>query len=143
VTDAKGTIGTPPNTIAPGKRPLTSMTPTILSREGRVKLVTGTPGSRGIPHTVLLILLNVFEFGMPLRMAIDAPRLSHQWFPDQITFEEPENYPDLMASLKAMGHAVVRTGPRPQGDAHTILVVEPNRYIGAADRRLNGKASGY
>jgi gamma-glutamyltranspeptidase/glutathione hydrolase len=131
------------NTIAPGKRPLSSQTPTIVAQNGRVKLITGSPGSQAIPHTVLCIMLNVFEFKMSLEEAVAAPRLSHQWFPDQITFEEPERYPDTMEALKAMGHTIVRTGPLPQGDAHTILVLQPHHYLGVADWRINGKAAGY
>jgi gamma-glutamyltranspeptidase/glutathione hydrolase len=143
VTDTKGGIGTPPNTIAPGKRPLSSQTPTIVAEAGRVRLVTGSPGSRAIPHTVLAILINVLDFEMPLQEAVEASRMSQEWFPDQITFERTEQHSGLVTSLKELGHAVVRTGPLPQGDAHTILVVAPNRYVGVADHRISGKASGY
>ena len=143
VTDAKGTIGTLPNTIAPGKRPLSSQTPTIVAKDGRVKLIIGSPGSQGIPHTILCILVSMFDFNIPIEAAVEAPRLSHQWLPDQITFEAPEKYPETMKALAELGHTIVRSGPLPQGDAHTILVVEPNTYIGVADRRINGKASGY
>ena len=141
VTDTEGAIGTPPNTIAPGKRMVSSMTPTIVARDGHVKLVTGSPGTRAIPNTLLCILVSLFDFGMPARAAVDSPRFSHEWFPDQISFETPELYPELVASLNEMGHAVVRTGPRPQGDAHTIWVVAPNHFIGVADGRRNGKAA--
>jgi gamma-glutamyltranspeptidase / glutathione hydrolase len=141
VTDIGGTIGTSPNTIAPGKRMVSSMTPTIVAENGRVKLVTGSPGTRAIPNTLLCILVNLFDFGMLAREAIEAPRFSHEWFPDQISFETPELYPDLVTSLNEMGHALVRTGPRPQGDAHSIGVVGPNHYVGVADGRRNGKAA--
>ncbi|MCX5643867.1 MAG: gamma-glutamyltransferase [Phycisphaerae bacterium] len=141
VTDINGTIGTPANTIAPGKRMVSSMTPTIVARDGRVKLVTGSPGTRAIPNTLLCILVSLFDFGMPARAAIEASRFSHEWFPDQISFETPELYPDLVTSLNEMGHAIVRTGPRPQGDAHSIWVVGPNHYVGVADGRRNGKAA--
>jgi gamma-glutamyltranspeptidase/glutathione hydrolase len=141
VTNAEGTIGTPPNTIAPGKRMVSSMTPTIVAENGAVKLVTGTPGTRAIPNTLLCILVNLFDFGMPVRAAIDAPRFSHEWFPDHISFETPERYPELVTSLNEMGHAVVRTGPRPQGDAHTIGVAGRRHYVGVADMRRNGKAA--
>jgi gamma-glutamyltranspeptidase/glutathione hydrolase len=141
LTDTKGTIGTAPNTIAGGKRMVSSMTPTIVAQEGRVKLVTGSPGTRAIPNTMLCLLVNLFDFEMPAPTAIEAPRFSHEWFPDQISFEAPELYPELVRSLNEMGHTVVRTGPRPQGDAHTIWVIKPNHYIGVADRRRNNKAS--
>ena len=142
-TDTKGTIGTAPNTIAPGKRPLSSMTPTIVARDGRVRLVTGSPGSRAIPHTILNVLVSVIDFNVPLRTAIETDRFSHQWFPDHISLENLERHPELVNGLTELGHTVVRFGPLPQGDAHTIWVREPNRYIGVADRRINGRASGY
>jgi gamma-glutamyltranspeptidase/glutathione hydrolase len=142
-TDAKGAIGTPPNTIAPGKRPLSSQTPTIVARDGRVKLITGSPGSRAIPHTILGIIVSTIDFDMPVEAAVAWPRISHQWFPDHITLENPECYPDLCKALKNLGHTIVRHGPLPQGDAHTIWVIRSNRYVGVADRRFNGRATGY
>jgi gamma-glutamyltranspeptidase / glutathione hydrolase len=141
VTDVNGVVGTPPNTIAPGKRPVSSMTPTIVAQNGRVKLVTGSPGTRAIPNTILCIMVNLIDFGMPLQRAIEAPRLSQEWFPDQISCETPEFYPWIAAALHDMGHTIVRTGPRPQGDAHTIWVIKPNDYIGVADGRRNQNAS--
>jgi gamma-glutamyltranspeptidase/glutathione hydrolase len=129
------------NTIAPGKRMLSSQTPTIVARDGRVKMVTGTPGTRSIPNTLLCLLVSVVDFEMPLQAAVESPRLSHAWLPDEISFEAPERYPELVKSLSALGHTVVRTGPRPQGDAQTIWVIEPNRYVGVADRRRSDKAS--
>jgi len=143
VTDTKGSIGTAPNTIEPGKRPLSSQTPTIVAQGGRVKMVTGTPGSQAIPHTILGILVSVLDFGMPVQTAVESPRMSHQWLPDQITFEAPELYPEAMRALSALGHKVIRTGPLPQGDAHTIWVRGPGDYVGVADWRINGKAAGY
>ena len=140
-TDTKGMLGTAPNTIAPGKRPISSMAPTIVTENGRVKLVTGSPGSQGIPNTLLCILVNVFDFNLPIQQAVEAPRLSHQWFPDQVTFEAPERYPDLVNSLQALGHSVVRTGPRPQGDAHTILMEGSNICTGVADLRRSSQAT--
>jgi hypothetical protein len=137
VTDVHGAVGTPPNTTAPGKRMISSMTPTIVAENGHVKLVTGSPGTRAIPNTMLCILVNLFDFGMPVPAAIEAPRFSHEWFPDQISFETPELCPEIVAWLNEMGHTVVRTGPRPQGDAHTIWVVKPNHYVGVADARRN------
>ena len=73
-TDRTGRIGTPPNLIAPGKRMLSSMSPTIVLKDGKVVLVTGSPGGRTIINTVLCVVLNVMEFGMPGREAVDAPR---------------------------------------------------------------------
>src|SRR5690606_7329762 len=87
VTDASGLIGTEPNRIAPGKRMLSSMSPTIVMQDGRVRLVTGSPGGRTIPNTVLWVVLNVLEFGRSPREAVDAPRTHHAWFPDVLTLE--------------------------------------------------------
>jgi gamma-glutamyltranspeptidase/glutathione hydrolase len=141
VTDTKGEIGTAPNTIAPGKRPLSSQMPTMVAKDGRVLLVTGSPGSQAIPNTLLCILVSTLDYQMPLAKAVESPRLSHQWFPDQISFEAPERYPETVAALRALDHAVVRTGPKPQGDAHSIWVAAPNDYTGVADHRRNERAS--
>jgi gamma-glutamyltranspeptidase len=69
--------------------------------------------------------------------------LSQEWFPDRITFEAPERFPETMTALQQMGHAIKRPGPLPPGDAHSIWVKGPHRYVGVADRRISGKASGY
>ena len=145
ITTTNGAVGTKPNLIAPGKRPVSSMTPTIVAREGRVVLVTGSPGSQAIPHTVLNIMENIFDFGMTLPQAVDSPRFSQEWFPDRVTFEAPERFPKLMATMKTLGQNVVRTGPLPQGDAHSILVRKPGDYVGVTDRRRNpdSSAAGY
>jgi gamma-glutamyltranspeptidase / glutathione hydrolase len=141
VTDTNGLIGTTPNLIAPGKRPVSSQTPTIVAKDGRVKLITGSPGTRAIPNTMACLLVNILDYGMPLPKAIEAPRLSHEWFPDHLSFETPERYPELVKALKALGHTVVRYGPRPQGDAQTIWVKGPHDYIGVADRRRSDRAT--
>jgi gamma-glutamyltranspeptidase/glutathione hydrolase len=140
-TNTKGDIGTEPNTIAPGKRPLSSQMPTIVAKDGRVLLVTGSPGSQAIPNTVLEILVSTLDYHISLAAAVEAPRFSHQWLPDQITFEAPERFPQLTAALSGLGHTVVRTGPLPQGDAHSIWVASPNNYIGVTDHRRNNVAS--
>ncbi len=141
VTTREGRIGTAPNVVAPGKRMLSSQTPTIVAKGGKVVLVTGSPGSRTIINTVLCVLVNVLDFDMDVRAAVDAPRLHHPWFPDVVHFEGTEQYPEAVAGLRKMGHRVA--GAR-QGDAHTIWV-DPKTgiYYGAADRRISGKAVGY
>jgi gamma-glutamyltranspeptidase/glutathione hydrolase len=140
-TNLTGDIGTPANLIAPGKRMLSSMTPTIVTRNGKVVLITGSPGGRTIINTVLRVVLNVVEFGMSGREAVDAPRLHHQWLPDSASLEA-EALPEAdLAKLKSMGHQV-RMGGR-QGDAHSI-VVDPASGIayGINDRRSSdSKAS--
>ena len=87
VTTAKGRIGTEPNLIAPGKRMLSSQTPTIVAKDGKAVLVTGSPGGRTIINTVLCVVMNVIDFGMDVQAAVDAPRLHHQWFPDELRLE--------------------------------------------------------
>ena len=141
ITDRKGGIGTPPNQIAPGKRMLSSQTPTIVAKDGKVVLVTGSPGSRTIINTILCILVNVIDFNMDIRSAVDAPRLHHAWFPDEARFEATNTYSRAMERLRKMGHTVIGTR---QGDAHSIWVdAKTGRYFGAADRRIDGKAAGY
>jgi gamma-glutamyltranspeptidase/glutathione hydrolase len=141
VTDRTGAIGTKANQIAGGKRMLSSQTPTVVARNGKAVLVTGSPGSRTIINTVLCVVVNVVDFHMDIRAAVDAPRLHHQWFPDEVRFEGTAEYPDVVSRLRAMGHRV--TSSR-QGDAHSIWIdPRTGRYFGAADHRISGKALGY
>jgi gamma-glutamyltranspeptidase/glutathione hydrolase len=134
-TTTGGDIGTVANLIAPGKRMLSSMTPTMVVRNGRVVLITGSPGGRTIINTVLNVVLNVAEFGMNVRDAVDAARMHHQWLPDEVSLER--HTPDgesVAARLREMGHVVrLRAG---QGDAHSIWV-DPRTGVayGANDRR--------
>lgn len=140
-TSRTGKIGTAPNIIAPGKRMLSSMTPTIVRKDGRPYLVTGSPGGRTIINTVLCVLVNTLDYGMTATEAVDAPRQHHQWFPDRISLEKSPELTTIRPKLQTMGHQVVESR---QGDAHTIRI-DPISGIfqGAADKRINGKASGY
>jgi gamma-glutamyltranspeptidase/glutathione hydrolase len=141
VTTKSGIIGTEPNTIAPGKRMLSSQTPTILAKDGKAFLVTGSPGSRTIINTVLNVVVNVVDYDIPIQAAVDAPRLHHQWLPDEILFEGTKQYADTVKALQEMRHKVRFA---PQGDAHSIWInPKTGGYIGAADKRLSGKAVGY
>lgn len=142
VTDRKGTIGTDPNLIAPGKRMLSSMTPTIIAKDGKVVLVTGSPGSRTIINTVLGIVISLIDFDMPLQEAVNAPRLHHQWFPDEIRLEKMSENSSAVVGLRKLGHRVVNAPT--QGDAHSIWAnPKTGGYVGAADKRLSGFAAGY
>ncbi len=141
-TDTAGRVGTPANRIAPGKRMLSSQAPTIVLEKARVRVVTGSPGGRTIPNTVLWIVLNVLEFGLTPRDAVDAPRTHHPWFPDALRLEGASWPPETRAALEALGHRTRAGGL--QGDAHTI-VVDPRTgtRLGVADRRREtSKASG-
>jgi gamma-glutamyltranspeptidase/glutathione hydrolase len=140
-TDRQGTIGTEPNQIAPGKRMLSSQTPTIVARGGKVVLITGSPGSRTIINTVLCVLVNVLDYEMDIRAAVDAPRVNHAWFPDTARFEGMREYARTVERLRQMGHTVQGTR---QGDAHSIWVdPKTGHYWGAEDRRIHGKVASY
>lgn len=133
-TNTRGDIGTPANLIAPGKRMLSSMTPTIVTKDGKVVIVTGSPGGRTIINTVFCIVLNVIEFGMDGRQAVDAPRMHHQWLPDTITLEKESISEADLEILKKMGHNIRQQGQ--QGDGNTIIV-DPKSKIafGINDKR--------
>jgi gamma-glutamyltranspeptidase/glutathione hydrolase len=149
VTDNKGTIGTPANLVDPGKRMLSSMVPTIVTRNGKVVLITGSPGGRTIINTVFNVVLNVIEFGMSVREAVDAPRIDHEWMPDVVRLERvgaPGDALDnakvsvLAAGLTQMGHTIGAAGV--QGDANSIAIDAAGVAWGANDRRSpDGRAS--
>jgi gamma-glutamyltranspeptidase/glutathione hydrolase len=141
-TDETGLIGTDPNLAAPGKRMLSSMTPTILSRDGRFFLAMGSPGGRTIINTVLLLVLNVVDFGMNVQQAIDAPRFHHQWLPDRIRYEPFGLSPDTVRLLEARGHHLVE-GPS-QGVAEGVAWDGATGVLeGGSDRRApDGAAIG-
>jgi gamma-glutamyltranspeptidase/glutathione hydrolase len=144
VTLPDGTIGTPANLIDPGKRMLSSMTPTIVSKGGKVVLITGSPGGRTIINTVFCVVLAVTEFGMNVRAAVDAPRMHQQWMPDTVSIERSGATEDLLRKLRAMGHTV-NPGERAggaQGDANSIGIDAGGTAWGASDKRsADGKAS--
>jgi gamma-glutamyltranspeptidase/glutathione hydrolase len=146
ITTRTGLIGTKPNQAAAGKRPLSSMTPTIVTRDEKPVLVTGSPGGRTIINTVTQVVLNRLAFDMNLRDAVDAPRLHHQWFPDVLHVETSfqKQHADTLTGLAAMRHQVDQKSTSRQGDAHSIEV-EPKtgKKTGVADRRIGGAAAGY
>jgi gamma-glutamyltranspeptidase/glutathione hydrolase len=140
-TTRRGGIGTEPNQVAPGKRMLSSQTPTIVAKDGKIVLITGSPGGRTIINTVLCLIVNVIDFEMDLQAAVDAPRLYHPWFPDTVSFEGVRTYAESVKRLQAMGHSIRSTR---EGDAHSIgLDRKTGKYIGAADHRIDGKVSGF
>ena len=143
VTDSTGLIGTPPNIAQPGKRMLSSMTPTIVARDGELVAVVGSPGGRTIINTVLQVILNEIDFGMGIQDAVNAPRIHHQWLPDRISVEADGLPAATVTALEAMGHTVRMGGQ--QGTAHSIAI-EPGTgmRLGAADPRSpDGGAVGY
>ena len=132
-TNVTGDIGTAANLIDPGKRMLSSMTPTMVLRDGKLVLVTGSPGGRTIINTVLAVVLGVTEYGMTGRQAVDHPRMHHQWLPDRATIEEAGVTEAVMGRLRSMGHEVRMQGR--QGDAHTIWIAPDGTPFGVNDKR--------
>lgn len=141
MTNLTGDIGTAANVIAPGKRMLSSMTPVIVERAGRLVLVTGSPGGRTIINTSLDVVLGVTAWGLTGREAVDAPRMHHQWLPDRLSIESDGISDEVLGALKAMGHDV-RVGGR-QGSAQSIWVHPTTGMMyGIADMRSpDAKAS--
>ncbi len=138
--NAYGLVGGDANAPGPGKRPLSSMAPTIVLRDGRVALVTGTPGGSRIITTVLQVILNVIDHDMNIAEAVAAPRIHHQWAPDRVSAERGLS-PDTVRLLAAKGHRIVVTAT--SGSANSILVT-PDGLTGAADPRQRGTlAEGY
>ena len=139
-------VGFTANLPGPGKRPLSSMTPTIVLQDGKPFLVTGSPGGSRIISAVLQVISNVIDFHMPIDKAVSAPRLHNQWQPDE-TFVEPDFSPDVLDALERRGHKIVPT--EPHTSANSIEVIPkgeftPRGYVGAADTRTRGAlAAGY
>ncbi|WP_018045920.1 gamma-glutamyltransferase [Methylobacterium sp. 88A] len=132
--NAYGLVGGPANAVAPGARPLSSMTPAIVLKDGRLVLVTGSPGGSRIISTVLQVIVNVIDFRMNLAEAVTAPRIHHQWRPD-VLFAEDGLSPDTLALLRAKGHAV-RVGSS-SGSANSVMTGD-GLVAGAADTRQRG-----
>jgi gamma-glutamyltranspeptidase/glutathione hydrolase len=133
-SNAFGLVGFEANLPAPGKRPLSSMTPTIVLKDGKVVLVTGSPGGSRIISTVLQVIVDVLDYHMDVAAAVAAPRLHHQWMPDQVRVER--GFPaDVLAALRAKGHTVVET--LGQTSANSIAVTSDG-LLGAPDPRTRG-----
>ena len=141
VPNAYGLIQGPANSIGPGKRPLSAMTPTIVLKDGKLFLVLGSPGGPTIITTVANILMGVVDFGLDIQEAVNAPRFHHQWLPDAIDVEDRLS-PDTMNLLRSKGHTL-----KPAhfwGDGECIMVdPKTGERLGASDARNNGKAVGY
>ena len=136
-----GLVQGEPNTIAPGKRPLSSMAPTIVLKDGQLYMLLGGPGGSRIPTAVLQVFLNIVDFGMNPQEAVDAPRFHHQWLPDQISVERGFS-PDALAALRSRGHDV-RQDTGPVSAVVEVIVKDGGWLQGAADARRSGRATGY
>ncbi len=136
-----GAIGGKANAIVGNKRPLSSMTPTIVTRKGKNWLVVGTPGGTTIPTTVFQILVNVADFNMSLTDAVRAPRFHHQWLPDKIDFEENGLPETVISELETMHHTLEARGPI--GRVEAIMRLPDGRWQGVADERGDDAAGGF
>lgn len=141
VPNLYGLIGSDANSIQPGKRMLSSMTPTIVLKEGKPFLVLGSPGGGRIITTVMQTLINIFDYGMTLSEAIDAPRFHHQWYPDEIQFEKNTVFENQKSILKNMGYNYKEIPDFGRVDA--IRFFEDGWMEGHSDRRGYGKAIGF
>ncbi|MDO9058668.1 MAG: gamma-glutamyltransferase, partial [Bradyrhizobium sp.] len=133
-SNAFGLVGFEANLPGPGKRPLSSMSPTIVLKDGKPVLVTGSPGGSRIISTVLQVIVNVLDYRMDIAAAVAAPRLHHQWLPDEVRIERGFAE-DALAELRAMGHQVIE--PLGQTSANSIAVT-PYGLLGAPDPRTRG-----
>lgn len=143
VTDANGLIGTPPNLIRPGKRPLSSMTPTIVAFDGQPLFAVGSPGGKTIINTVLQLVLNIIDHDYNIAESVEAPRIHHQWLPDVTSAEPNALSADTMRLYEAMGHSLMSRGS--QGAAMGVYHDrEAGLFLGASDsRRGDGAAVGF
>ncbi|MGO2135283.1 gamma-glutamyltransferase [Marinobacter sp.] len=141
VPNAYGLIGGEANKVEPGKRMLSSMSPTIVRKDDRNFLVTGSPGGSRIITTTLQVIMNVIDHGMNIQTAVSAPRIHHQWLPDEIRIEQGIN-PDTVRLLESRGHKVVSKSA--MGAIQSIMIGEDGTLYGGADpRRSTSSATGY
>lgn len=143
VPNAYGLIQGEANAIQPHKRPLSSMTPTIVVKDGKLWFAVGSPGGSTIINTVLQVIINVVDYDMNIQEAIDAPRFHHQWLPDEIYWEPFEFSRDTWDAVVRLGHTF-RTRAEFIGDAHGVMIDPSNgTRLGASDPRRGGTAAGF
>lgn len=138
-----GLTGAEANSISPGKRMLSAMTPTIVEKNGKLWMVVGTPGGSTIITSVLQTILNVSEFGMGMQQAVGSPRFHHQWLPDLVNFEPNAFNPTLIQTLKSRGYLINEANSPVIGKVDAILVLPDGKLEGGADPRGDDKALGY
>ena len=140
VPNAYGLIGGEANKIEPNKRMLSSMSPTIVKKDGKNFLVTGSPGGSRIITTTLQVIMNVIDHGLNVQSAVNAPRIHHQWLPDELRIEEGIS-PDTKKMLGEKGHKVVQKSS--MGAIQSIMVKDGKMYGGADHRRSTSLAEGF
>jgi gamma-glutamyltranspeptidase/glutathione hydrolase len=136
-----GLVGGEVNSVSPGKKILSSMTPTIVEKEGKLFLVVGSPGGSTIPTSVYQVIINVIDFGMSIQDAVDAGRFHHQWLPDQISYERGEIDSLTIGKLANMGHIFAKRSSI--GSINAIMLLPDGRKSGGADKRGNNSSCGY
>jgi gamma-glutamyltranspeptidase/glutathione hydrolase len=141
VPNSYGLVGAEANSIAPGKRMLSSMTPTIIEKDGKLFMVAGTPGGSTIITSVFQTILNVVEYDMTMNEAVNAKKFHHQWKPDTVFVEENSMDSITVSLLEKKGHHIVKRGPIGRTDC--ILVLPSGKLEGGADRRGDDIAEGY
>ena len=141
VPNMYGLVGAEANKIEPGKRMLSSMTPTIVIKEGKPFIVVGTPGGSTIITSVFQTIVNIIDFGMTASEAVQAPRFHHQWLPDAVMLEDDALSMEIKSKLEQMGHKLNARGKI--GRVEAIVVNADGSIEGAADTRGDDDAKGY
>jgi len=136
-----GLVGGEVNSVQPGKKILSSMTPAIVEKDGKLFLVAGSPGGSTIPTTVYQLIINVIDYGMNIQDAVDAGRFHHQWLPDQISYEQQGIDSLTVGKLANMGHKLIKRSSI--GSINAIMILPDGRKAGGADKRGNNSSCGY